>query len=49
MEELSQEQQEQIRSTQAEVVELYDLFLTDGTHLRFCSAGGDLDCVDFVE
>ncbi|MBI5789284.1 MAG: hypothetical protein HZA78_10560 [Candidatus Schekmanbacteria bacterium] len=49
MENLSQDYQTEQKSTQPEVIEVYDLYLTDGTHLRFNSASLDLELVDFEE
>ena len=49
MENLSNDYQQEQKSSDPEVIEIYDLFLTDGTHLRFNSSSQDLLLVDFVE
>jgi hypothetical protein len=38
-----------MESKTPEVIEIYDIFLTDGTHLRFNSTSEDRQFVDFVE
>jgi len=49
MEDLSAEQKKHLDDKGIEVIELFDIFLTDGTHLRFNSCGVDLQLLDFVE
>ncbi len=49
METVSNDYQQEQKSSNLEVIEIYDLFLTDGTHLRFNSSSQDLSLVDFVE
>jgi len=49
MEQLSQEYKNEMEKPSPEVIEIFDLFLTDGTHLRFNSSGEDRQFVDFVE
>jgi hypothetical protein len=38
-----------MESRTPQVIEIYDIFLTDGTHLRFNSSGEDRQFVDFEE
>ncbi len=49
MESVSNDYQQEQESRSPEVIEVYDLFLTDGTHLRFNSSSQDLQLVDFEE
>ncbi len=49
MENVSNDYQQEQESRSPEVIEVYDLFLTDGTHLRFNSSSQDLQLVDFEE
>ncbi len=49
MENPSQEYKKQLQEPVLEIIEVYDVFLTDGTHLRFNSSSQDLELVDFVE
>ncbi|MFQ5645904.1 MAG: hypothetical protein ACE5GM_03155 [bacterium] len=39
----------QMQGTTPKLVELYDIFLTDGTHLRYVSDSEDGSYVDYVE
>ncbi len=49
MEELSPEYEAQTKATATDVMELFDIFLSDGTHLRFNAGSQDMEFVDFVE
>jgi predicted heme/steroid binding protein len=49
MEQLTQDYKDEMTSRAPQVVEIYDIFLTDGTHLRLNSSGQDMQFVDFEE
>ncbi|MCP3943221.1 MAG: hypothetical protein GY710_17275 [Desulfobacteraceae bacterium] len=49
MEDVSSEIQEQEESATMKIVEIYDIFLTDGTHLRYCTASTDQKLMDWAE
>lgn len=47
MEELSPEYEDQMKASATDVIEIFDIFLTDGTHLRFNSSSQDMQFVDY--
>ena len=47
MEELTPEYEKQMQAAATDVIEIFDIFLTDGTHLRFNSSSQDMEFVDF--
>jgi hypothetical protein len=49
MEDVSSEIQTTEEGTRMEAVEIYDIFLKDGTHLRYCTASTDQELVDWAE
>ncbi len=49
MESTSQDYKAEMENSAPEVIEIYDIFLTDGTHLRYTSYDQDINCVDFEE
>ena len=46
---VSSEFDQEQKSATPDLIEVYDIFLTDGTHLRFTSDSGDGEYVDFEE
>ena len=48
-ESLGTEHLTQMQSTTPKLVELYDIFLSDGTHLRYCSDNQDDSYIDYEE
>lgn len=48
-EEVSNEFDQEQKSSTPDLIEIYDIFLTDGTHLRFSSDSEDGEYVDFEE
>jgi hypothetical protein len=46
-EDVTTEFDQEQKSSTPDLVEIYDIFLNDGTHLRFSSDSGDGDYVDF--
>ena len=46
---VSNDYEQEQQSATPDLVEIYDIFLTDGTHLRFTSDSGDGSYVDFEE
>ncbi len=49
MEDLTPEYEKQMKAQATDIIELFDIFLTDGTHLRFNSANQDIQLIDFEE
>ncbi len=49
MEELSPEYEDRMKASATDVIEIFDIFLTDGTHMRFNSSSYNMQFVDFEE
>lgn len=46
---VSTEYEQEQQSSTPDLIEIYDILLTDGTHLRFTSDSGDGSYVDFED